>query len=83
MLDVLRAAGLATSDQVLLAAVSVKHGTNGNGKRIDYCLHYSGAALDFTYDYGKGRDLLTGRAVSRGGRVSLGPWDLAIMKEDK
>jgi beta-galactosidase len=63
--------------------VRVKHGINRAGKRIHYYLNYSGASADFTYAYPAGRDLLTGRAVTRGSGVTLAPWDLAILEEDK
>ena len=83
VLDVLRESGLTSSDQDLPASVRVKHGINRAGKRIHYYLNYSGASADFTYAYPAGRDLLTGRAVTRGSSVSLAPWDLAILEEDK
>ena len=61
----------------------VKHGINRAGKRIHYYLNYSGASANFTYAYAASRDLLTGHAIGRGSSVSLAPWDLAILEEDK
>ena len=83
VLDVLRESGLTSSDQDLPGPLRVKHGINRAGKRIHYYLNYSGAPANFTYAYAAGRDLLTGRAVARGSSVSLAPWDLAILEEDK
>ena len=83
VLDVLRESGLTSSDQDLPGSVRVKHGINRAGKPIHYYLNYSGSPANFTYAYAAGRDLLTGHAVGRGKSVSLGPWDLAILEEDK
>ena len=83
VLDVLRESGLTSSDQDLPESVRVKHGINRAGKRIHYYLNYSGSPANFTYAYAAGRDLLTGDAVGRGKSVSLAPWDLAILEEDK
>jgi beta-galactosidase len=83
VLDVLHQAGLTSSDQDLPAPVRVKHGVNRAGKRIHYYLNYSSVPAKFTYSYAAGHDLLTAHAVARGSSVSLAPWDLAIMEEDK
>ena len=83
VLDVLRESGLTSSDQEVPAAVRVKHGINRAGKRIHYYLNYSGVTANFTYAYAAGRDLISGHAAARGSSVSLGPWDLAILEEDK
>ena len=83
VLDILRESGLTSSDQDLPGPVRVKHGINRAGKRIHYYLNYSGAPANFTYTYAASRDLLTGHAVARGSSISLEPWDLAILREDK
>jgi beta-galactosidase len=83
VLDALKESGLATSDQALPASVRVKHGINGAGKRIHYYLNYSNAPASFHYDYGVGRDLLTGNATVSGATVQVAAWDLVIVKEDK
>lgn len=83
VLNVLREAGLLSADQALPGAVRVKHGTTRAGKRIHYYLNYSSLPVSFQYGYGAGRDLLTGHVAALGGGVSLGPWDLAIVEEDK
>ncbi len=83
LLDVLKDAGLRSADQTLPAAVRVKHGFDRSGKRIHYYLNYSGADVKLTYTYGAGRDLLTGHAAPAGSEVALGPWDLAIVKENQ
>ena len=80
-LDVIKLAGLAGSDQLLPAAVRVKHGTANNGRRMHYYLNYSATAQDVTYAYGAGTDVLTGRTVSSGTKAALGAWDVLIVEE--
>ena len=82
VLDVLRESGLTSSDQEIPKSVRVKHGVNRAGKRIHYYLNYSSDTTNFTYAYAAGRDLLTGHSLAQGGKVSLAPWDLAILEED-
>ncbi|MBW8870169.1 MAG: Beta-galactosidase C-terminal domain, partial [Acidobacteriales bacterium] len=73
----------ASSDQDLPKPVRIKHGVNRAGKRIHYYLNYSNTSSNFKYDYAAGHDLLTGGAVAHGSSVTLAPWDLAILEEDK
>lgn len=81
ILQILEMAGLAGPDQKLPAAVRVKHGEGNSGKRIHYYLNYSGQPQMFTYAYGAGADVLSGRAVAAGASVTLGPWDVATIEE--
>jgi beta-galactosidase len=81
LLDVLQAAGLTGPDQQLPASVHVKHGTNRNGKIIRYFMNYSGAPQTFAYAYRAGEDLLTQGGVAASQRITLKPWDLAIIEE--
>jgi beta-galactosidase len=81
LLDVLRLAGLTGPDQQLPATVRVKHGNNAKGKRLHYFLNYSSDSQIFTYGYGAGADLLTQAAVTQGQKMTLKPWDLAIVEE--
>jgi len=79
--DALQKAGLASSDQQLPASVHVQHGVNHMGKRIHYYFNYSGKEAKANYTYGAGTNLLDGKAVPKGGTLTLGPWDLAIIEE--
>lgn len=81
VLDVLRESGLTSSDQSLPPSVRVKHGVNGNRKRVHFYLNYSSATMKFAYAYGSGHELLTGHDLNRGGSVNLAPWDVAIVEE--
>ncbi|HTR67072.1 MAG TPA: beta-galactosidase [Terriglobales bacterium] len=81
MADVLQLAGLSGTDQQLPAPVRVKHGINRSGKTIHYYMNYSSDPQTFTYAYAAGEDLLTRSAVSGSQRITLKPWDLAIIEE--
>ena len=79
---VLKGAGLAGPDQTLPAAVRVKHGVNGLGKKVHYYLNYSSDVQLVTYSYRAGNDLTTGAAVTQGQNLQLKAWDLAIVEEN-
>jgi beta-galactosidase len=83
VLDALKSAGLTSSDQALPAAVKVKHGTNREGKLLHYYLNYSSDSQAITYPYASGKDLLTNNAIAANQSITLKPWDLAIIEEDK
>jgi beta-galactosidase len=82
VLDVLKEAGLLTSDQQLPAPVRAKHGVNAMGKRLDYYLNYSSDVQKFVYGGVAGTDLLTGNAIGPQTPVELKPWDLVIVEEN-
>jgi beta-galactosidase len=79
--QVLKGSGLFGPDQQLPPAVREKEGVNNAGKEIRYYLNYSSEPVTFTYSHSPGSDLLTGRNISRGGSVSLNPWDLVIVEK--
>lgn len=81
VMDVLHLAGLTSSDQQLPATVRVKHGVTGKGRKIHYYINYSSQPQTFEYAFGAGSDLLTDRAVTKSQKVTLNPWDLAIIEE--
>jgi beta-galactosidase len=83
LLTVLEAANLTGPDQQLPASVRVKHGTSNTGKPMHYFLNYSGETRTVPYAHGPGTDLLTGRPLNGGERLTLPPWDLAIIEETK
>jgi beta-galactosidase len=81
LLDVLERAGLTGPDQTLPPSVRVKHGQNRRGKTLHYYLNYSGEPETFEYSYSAGTELLGDRGVEHGVRVTLKPWDAAIIEE--
>lgn len=79
--DVLGKAGLIGEDQKLPKPVRVKHGIANDGKNIHFYLNYSSQPQVISYPYANGADMLTGKSVARSQKVTLGPWDLAIVHE--
>ncbi|MGB7549258.1 MAG: beta-galactosidase [Terracidiphilus sp.] len=74
-------AGLSSPDEQLPAAVHVQHGVNRMGKRLHYYFNYSGGEVKFNYNYGAGTNLLDSKQVTEAERLTLAPWDLAIIEE--
>jgi beta-galactosidase len=74
--------GLTGPDQQLPAGVHVQHGVSRLGKRLHYYFNYSGAALNATYPYGAGTNLLDGKSVANSAVLTLPPWDVAIVEEN-
>jgi beta-galactosidase len=81
VLDVVERAGLTGPDQTLPAAVRVKHGQNRHGKTLHYYLNYSTDPQTFDYSYAAGAELLTQNVIQHGQKITLRPWDAAIVKE--
>jgi beta-galactosidase len=76
-------AGIAPPDGVLPAGVKAKHGVLADGTAVHAYLNFSGVRKEFAYGQPDGRDLLTGKAVAKSGKVALGPWDLVIVREGR
>ncbi len=73
--------GLLGEDQKVPAEVHVQHGVNRMGKRVHYYFNYSAKAVDVSYPYAGGTNLLDSKAVAKASAMTLGPWDLAIVEE--
>jgi beta-galactosidase len=73
--------GLLGEDQKVPAEVHVQHGVNRLGKRLHYYFNYSAKAVEVSYPYAEGTNLLDGKAVGKSSNIPLGPWDLAIVEE--
>ena len=83
VLNELRLCGLTSSDQDLPPGLHVRHGINGQDRRIHYYLNYSSSPATFTYAYARARDLLTGYPLAAGARVTVGPWGVVIAEENR
>jgi beta-galactosidase len=81
VLDALRDAGLTGPDQQLPPSVRAKNGIARDGRKLHYYLNYSSQSATMTYSQGAATDILTGKALSQGQEISIGPWDLVIGKE--
>jgi len=78
----LQDAGLAGPDQQLPPSVKTRSGTNNFKRPVHYYFNYSGAETSFSYARKGGTDLLTGKRVASADKLTLGPWELAIIEED-
>src|SRR5581483_4958250 len=76
----LKEAGIP-GDQSLPAGLHVVNGIDKLGKRIHYYFNYTGSATTFVYDAAAGTDLLTGKHIASPEKLTLKPWDLAIIQE--
>jgi beta-galactosidase len=72
---------LTGPDQSLPPVVRVKHGQNRKGRTLHYFLNYSVETQSFDYAYGPGTDLLAQNITARGQKITLQPWDAAIIEE--
>ncbi|MDH4198417.1 MAG: beta-galactosidase trimerization domain-containing protein, partial [Candidatus Aminicenantes bacterium] len=76
----LATAGLALPDAALPPGVKVKSGTLADGSAFHAFLNFNPAPREFVNTTGDGVDLLTGREVKSGARMTVGPWDCLILK---
>lgn len=74
--------GMIGPDQQLPQAVRTRTGTNGANRPVHYYFNYSGAEVSFDYPRKAGTNLLTSRRVAAAEKLTLAPWDLAIIEED-
>ncbi len=80
---VLEQAQLTGPDQKLPPAVRVKHGTSRAGRPMHYYFNFSPSPQRFTYTYAVGQNLISNRTVSSGAGLTLEPWGVAIVEQDK
>lgn len=79
--DVLQRASLVGTDQSAPTSVRIRHARNPKGTPIHFYLNFSTEPQSLTYSYGTGTELLSGKKTTHDGRMTLGPWDLAIVAE--
>ena len=58
-----------------------RSGKNDQGKTIRFYLNYSGKDQSCLFNFDKGVELLSNRALKKGDQVSLKPWDVLIVEE--
>lgn len=79
--EVLDRAGLVGPDQSAPAGLRIRHGRNPSGTPLHFYLNFSPAARSIAYSYSDGQELISSKPVSRGGRLSLAPWDVLVVAE--
>jgi beta-galactosidase len=48
---------------------------------LRFYLNFSAEPQSFAYGRGSGTELLSSKPVAAGERLTLGPWDLAVVRE--
>lgn len=74
--------GLIGPDQKLQPEVRTRTGTNSFNRPVHYYFNYSGKEASFDYPHKSGTNLLATRRVATADKVTLAPWDVAIIEED-
>jgi len=82
VLNCLRDAGLPATAEAPDSPVRIKSGSNRKGDHLHYVLNYSSNSSTVPYTFPRGHDLLTPATYQTGGKITLGPWDLAIISEE-
>ena len=75
-------AGIPADPHAPSSPIRIKSGITHKGQHLHYFLNYSSNSNTATYTFPGGHDLLTPTRYQTGGKVSLGPWDLAIIAEE-
>jgi len=78
--DVLKQAGIVP-EPALPAMVRLRESVARDGKPLHFYLNFSDQPQSLAYAHGPGTELLSEKAVAPGGRLTLGPWDLAVIRE--
>jgi beta-galactosidase len=77
---VLKTAGIAP-EAGLPPKVRVRQAVARDGKALRFYLNFSDEPQSFAYAHGAGMELLSGKPVAAGQRLTLAPWDLAVIRE--
>ena len=80
---VLEQARVELADARVPPAVRVRQALSRDGRVVRFYLNFSGSPQSFAYQHRASTDLLTGEPVADGANVSLGPWDLAVIREPR
>jgi beta-galactosidase len=83
LLDEVKDAGLESVDQQLSFPVIVKNGVNQFNRAIHYYFNYSGGPKNITYSHAVATDLLSGKEINKGEKITLAPWDFIVVEESK
>ncbi len=76
----LKQAGIVP-DAGLPAKVRMRQAVARDGKPLRFYLNFSGEPQSFAYAHGAGTELLSQKPVAAAQRLTLGPWDLAVVRE--
>ena len=74
-------AGIIAAEESVFPIIQ-RMGTNEAGKVIRYLFNYSSENKEITYNYPTSEELVSGKTVKKGDRVTLPPWGVLIMEVD-
>ena len=79
--NVVKKAGLWSTEQEYSFPVILRNVINSYGKKIHYFLNYSSDPVNLAYPYEKGKELLSGSQILKGQNISLEPWEFRIFED--
>jgi beta-galactosidase len=79
--DTLKTAGITLEEQGLPSTIRVRRGITAAGHPVVFYLNFGPEPVSFVYARGPGTELVSGRTVKTGERLSIGAWDFAVVKE--
>jgi len=82
ILQEMERAGIKTVDQDLHWPLITKSGVNDAGKKVHYYYNYTSQKSNLVYPHKAGNELITGKAVTLGASLEIGPWDVLIVEEN-
>jgi len=82
ILQEMERAGIKTVDQDLHWPLVTKSGVNDVGKTVHYYYNYTSQKSNLVYPHKSGSELVTGKSVSSGTSLEIGPWDVLIVEEN-
>ena len=69
--------------KALPPGIRTKHAVAADGRPLHFFYNFSGQAATFVYGYKAGADVLAGKPIAAGAKITLAPWDLLIVKATK
>jgi beta-galactosidase len=79
--EALERAGIENPDSQFSWPLIAKSGINEDGNVIRMYYNYSSDPLEFSYPHAGGKELVAGRSVAQGDKLSVEPWDVLIVEE--
>jgi beta-galactosidase len=81
--NAVKSAGIENPDFEFSWPLIAKSGVNDDGKAVHFYYNYSSEPIKFTYPHAAGRELVTEKSLSHGDSLSIAPWDIVIIEENR
>jgi beta-galactosidase len=82
LLEGIDRANIRMVDQQLHWPLITKSGMNDSGKKVHYYYNYSSHKSGLKYLHPAGMELVSGKGVTTGTTLEIGPWDVLIVEEN-